>query len=311
MGGRVAVFGAAGFLGRSVVARLVGEGFSVRAVTRQGSTVGDAHENAASGDLLVARLVDLIQNCDIIVNCAARVHVVTRERANAAEAAYQAMNVDFPVRLAEVAKASGVRRFIQLSSLAAIGSLTAPGSQVDDASIPHPDTPYGRSKLIADEALRRLRSTSFAVISLRPPTIYGPGVGAFFAKLDRAARIGIPLPLAGIHNRRSLAYVDNIADAVACAVRGGPSGCYLLSDSAPISSAELYTRLLRLHGHGDRTFSLPAPIVWSAARALLGSRAASLLGSAAVDGRRFAATFGWQPVIPLDLALSRTISGSG
>ncbi len=308
---RVAVFGAAGFLGRAVVARLKRDDIRVRAITRVGDRVDRADENVASGDLLTAPLPPLVEGCDAVINCAARVHVLRREDPAAADAAFAAMNTDFAVRLGQAAKAATVRRFVQLSSVAAIGSVTPAGTTADDAITPRPDTAYGRSKLAADQALQRLNSEQFVVVSLRPPTIHGPAVGALFARLDRAARYGVPLPLAGIDNRRSIAFVDNIADAVACAARFGPAGSYLVSDSEPLSSAALYRMLLRLHGHGDRAFALPKAIVWAAARMILRKRATSLLGSCAIDGGRFATAFGWQPVIPLDLALSRTISGAG
>jgi UDP-glucose 4-epimerase len=303
------VTGAGGFLGRAVVNSLAHSGWRVRAATRDGSHVAGASEMHATGDLLTADLSALVRGASAVIHCAARVHVLARESVEQAERDYHAMNTDLPVRLAEAARASGATVFIQVSSAAAIASTSKPGELVDDSTAPHPVSPYGRSKLAADQALAELANDAFTVISLRPPAIYGPGVGAWFAMYDKAAKAGLPMPLGTIRNRRSFAFVGNVAEAIVRACDGGPSGAYLVTDSEPISSADLYRRLLGLHGRSQRIWNVPAPLVRAAVRIVLRSRATSLLGDAAFDGGRFARTFMWQPAIKMDEGLSLTVAG--
>lgn len=304
----VAVTGAAGFVGRAVVAHLAGSGRHVRAITRNEPTIDEATETIAAGDLLAADWGPLVQGCDAIVHCAARVHVLKREDPTQAEIDYREMNAELPVRLAERAKAAGLRHFVQLSSAAAIASRSAPGETITDDTPPRPTSPYGRSKLEADRRLLDLASDNFHVVSLRPPAVFGPGVGAFFARFDRAARSGLPMPLGRIANRRSFVYAGNLADAVACALAGSRSGAWLLTDSAPVATADLYRRLLALHGFGDRVWHWPSWSVWTVARLMLRHRADSLLGDAAYDGRRFSSDFNWIAPIPLDEALRYTVN---
>ncbi len=305
---RILVTGASGFLGRAIVAAGSRAGHTMVAASRSGEAVPGAAEVQASGDLLASPLALDWRGVDAGVHCAARVHVTRNGDARADEAAHQVMNADLPVKLAKDARDNGARGFIQISSVAALASRSAPGETVTDADTPRPSTPYGRAKLAADEALGELAQDGFAVTSLRPPAIYGPGVGAFFAKLARVAKWGLPLPLGGIDNRRSFAFVGNVADAVMASLGSLRSGSFIVTDSLPISTAALYRKLLEAAGHGDRVWSVPEPLVRIPARMLLGDRVESLLGDAAFDGGRFARTFDWQARVPTDEALRLTMT---
>lgn len=281
----VGITGSRGFLGRAIASRLT----SVREISRE-----------RYGDLLNADPATLVAGCDAIINCAALIHVP-----NASEESHRAMNTHFPLSLALAAKASGVRRFVQISSVAA---LTSNGEGINDLTEPQPQTPYGRAKLAADQALAELDDKHFSVASMRPPTIFGPGVGAWFAKFNSAARKGVPLPLGKVHNRRSFAFVENIADAVVKCLNSDRSGAWIVSDSEPISSADMYRSLLALHGYGDRVISLPERLAKACLKAILRDRAESLLGDASYDGSQFAKTFDWSPRFNRSEALEATVA---
>lgn len=304
---RVAVTGASGFVGKAVVDALARAGHHPVAIVRAASSARG--EIRTSGDLLAADFAPLFEGCDAVVNCAARVHVTTREDPATAERAFHAMNAELPVRMASAAKKGGVRRFVQLSSVAAISSISPANTTIDDDSAAQPDAPYGRAKRAADEALAAKNDDAMTIVSLRPPAIYGCGVGAFFAVLMRAAKVGVPLPIGRIENRRSFAFVDNVAGAVVAAVQHSATGAFILTDSPPIATADLYRRLLTLYGHSDRVWNWPAPVIATAAKLLLRSRAQSFIGDAAYDGGRFVETFGWQPPTGMDQALAQTVAG--
>ena len=81
------------------------------------------------------------------------------------------VNVDATVRLAELARDAGVRRFLNSSSCSAYGA--AVEEWVDEETTPRPVTPYGESKVRAEAALAALADDRFCVLSFRNATAFG------------------------------------------------------------------------------------------------------------------------------------------
>lgn len=303
---RIAISGASGFLGRAVEAAVAARGHVPLVIGQRAGFWSDPAERAA--------LARQLAGCAALINCAGRAHVTARDGAEREWEAFAAVNRDFPLHLARAARAAQVGRFVHVSSVAALASATAPGQTIDDSFAPCPASAYGRSKLEGDRAVLELAAEGFEVGVLRPPALYGPGAKGWFPALMRAARLGLPLPLGAIDNRRSFAFVGNVADAIVATAAapertGAPGGAYVVTDSAPMSSAAFYDLLCRAQGHAGRVWRLPPGLVKRLARIALGDRAASLVGDAAFDGARFRANAGWTPPFDLAQAMAITVSG--
>ena len=143
---RVVVTGASGFVGRAVAERLTQDGYPVRAPIRNSAPVLPTDVECVTGvDLGPASdWREVLTGMDIIVHCAARVHVM-REREVDPLAAFRYVNVRGTLELARQAAAIGVRRFIFLSSIGVNGSETR-GRPFTAADAPAPHSAYAESK---------------------------------------------------------------------------------------------------------------------------------------------------------------------
>jgi nucleoside-diphosphate-sugar epimerase len=277
------------------------------AVRRGGMVPAGAAEQVTVGDIgPVTNWDKPLQGIECVIHLAARVHMI-REPAADPAAAFRTVNVEGTRSLAKAAASAGVRRFIFLSSIKAMAE---EGVALTESSAAQPADPYGRSKLEAEQALREIAlRPGMSLFILRPPLVYGPGVGANFRRLLDLVDSGWPLPLGGVRNRRSIIYVGNLADAVACSVRAPEhvQGTYLLHDGEPLSTPDLIRRIADALGRPARLLPVPAPMLeWAAG--LLGQQEAwkRLAGSLTIDDRAFRLALGWTPPYTIEDGLRAT-----
>jgi nucleoside-diphosphate-sugar epimerase len=76
------------------------------------------------------------------------------------------------VRLAEVARKAGVRRFVYTSSCSIYGAGT--GDFVDETSPPNPQTAYAECKMLVERDVGAMAGDDFSPVFLRNATAYGP-----------------------------------------------------------------------------------------------------------------------------------------
>jgi nucleoside-diphosphate-sugar epimerase len=210
--------------------------------------------------------------------CEALVHLANLAHAAASRERLWKVNVEGTRRIAERAAAAGVRRMVYLSS----------------AKVLADDDVYAESKRAAEAALREVRGLEIVV--LRPPLVYGPGVRANFLALLRALDRGWPLPLASVHNRRSLVYLGNLCDAIArCLEAPRAGGPYGVTDGAPLSTPALCRAIAAALGRPARLWPFPG--------ALLPSR---LAGSLEVDDEPIRRELGWSAPFSLEEGLRET-----
>lgn len=295
---RVLVTGATGFVGRHLVPLLLERGHAVRAAVRRPDDV------PPQAELVSVAAIDgatdwtaALDGIEAVVHLAARVHVM-RDTAADPLAAFRAVNRDGTRRLAEAAAAAGVRRFVYVSSIKAVCDESRP-EPVTDATPPDPHSPYGVSKREAELALSEIAArTGMESCVLRPPLVYGPGVGGNFRTLMELVRRGVPLPLGRVENRRSLLFVGNLADAIErCLTHpGAAGGSFLLHDGAPPSTPALVREIAGALGVPARLIPMPAGVLALAAR-LAGRPAAwdRVGGTLVVDDRGIRDAIGWAP----------------
>lgn len=257
------VTGANGFVGRSLCAELLRQGYALRVAVRSGNARIDHAEQAIVGPIgAKTDWTDALRGVDVVIHLAARVHVM-RETAVDPLAEFLEVNLHGTENLARQAARAGVKRLVYVSSIKVNGESTK-GQPFSESDTPDPQGPYAVSKWQAEQALQRIaRETGLEVVIVRPPLIYGPGVKGNFIKLLAAVDKGIPLPLSSVRNKRSLIYLGNLVDAmIICASHPAAAGkTYLLRDGEDISIAELVRQMALSLGRPARLFPLPVRIL--------------------------------------------------
>lgn len=294
---RVLVTGATGFVGRGLVQRLLSEGRFVRAAVREGSRP-DCEESVPVGNIgAQTDWTAALAGIDAIVHLAARVHVMRDSTADPL-AAYRAVNTEGTSRLAHAAAAAGVKRLVFVSTAKVFGESSGSTSISDDDPA-RPQDPYAVSKWEAEQLLHRIAAeTGLEVVILRPPLVYGPGVGANFLRLMKWVDRGYPLPFGAVKNRRSLVAADNLVDAiVTCLSHPAAAGqAFCVTDGCDLSTAELIRKLGEALDRPTRLIALP---LWTmrAAGTVLGrsDEVDRLLSSFSLNGQMIRQRLDWRP----------------
>ena len=289
--------GAAGFIGDALCRGLVARGHDVLGITRGRAEPIPGAEVRPIGD--IGPRTDWSSHlgaAEVVIHLADR---------GAPEAARQAA-----ATLARAAAASGVRRLVYMSSVRAMGAVTGPGAPFCPTDRPLPRDAYGRAKLANERLLSAAaQETGLELVILRPPLVYGPNVKANFRALIRLAASGLPLPFAGIDNRRSLIFLDNLVDVGArAAIDPAADGrVLLLRDTVDLSTRELVCRLAAGLGRPARLFAVPeAAFAMLRPIPALGPLAARLTLSLQVDDSATRALLDWVPPVPTETALAAT-----
>ena len=315
MASRVVVTGAGGFVGQEACAALLRAGCSVRALARRNFVRPDAQMTDFTLTLVedlatAADLEDLFAGADAVLHLAARVHRTSETRSVAARAYEHDVQMTRTIALA--AHRAGVRRMVYLSSIKALADRSSSGALARTAP-PKPADPYGRSKLAAERELAAISGSSgLQVIVIRPPLVYGPRASANFRQLVRWVERGIPLPLAGIHNRRSIVSIDNLVSFIVRCL--GPIdetfSTFHVSDPEPVSTPQLLRYVAAALEVRPRLFSVSTDILQFFC-ALVGRSdvAARLLMSLELETEDSFAALAWRPGTTTREGILRAVRG--
>jgi len=308
---RALVTGASGFVGRHLVTGLQTRGHFVRAAVRVAAVrvaadMPPAHETVAVGDVaLVHDWRPALVGIDTVFHLAGRAHRLAADEAALRD--FTSINVDATVRLAHAAAASGVRRLVFISSARVMGERSS-GRPFSEADPPQPHDAYAISKWQAEQQLRAA-AAAIDVVVVRPPLVYGPGVGANFLRLLRVAASAWPLPLLRATAERSMAYVGNLVDAlVRCGEHPRAAGqTYFVADAEFLSVSALLTLLRRLQGRPAHLWPVPVSALSLLLRvAGRGADIDRLFSPFRLDIHRIADNLDWQPPHTADEGLRRT-----
>jgi len=295
---KILLTGATGFLGKVIAVKLAKLDIELIMIGRQNNQNNDnyIYINNLDSDSQFD-LKD--RNCDVVIHCAARVHIMNDQSANPLEN-FRAINTYGTLNLAQQAANAGVKRFIFISSIKVNGESTELGFPFKPDEDFIPTDPYGLSKYEAEVGLRNIaKQTGMEVVIIRPPLVYGPGVKANFASMIKWMNRGLPLPLGGIRdNRRSLVSIYNLVDLIITCIEhpSAANNTFLVSDDDDLSTTQLLDNIATACNVPNRLLPVPSFFFRLIAK-LIGKPAISLrlCGSLQVDISKTKELLNWLP----------------
>jgi nucleoside-diphosphate-sugar epimerase len=301
---RIAITGAAGFVGSALVRHLHGSNARVLAVSRTPCAwPGNVQGITVAGYEDAQELARTLQGVDAVVHLAARAH------RGGSHAEFSA-NVRCARAVAKASRDAGVRRLVLVSSIGANGDRTE-GRLFTEADAPAPAEPYAFSKLQSENAvMEELAGGPTTWTILRPPLVYGPGAPGNFGKLVRAVDHGWIFPFGRIQNARSLLALGNLLRLVDLCIEqpAAANQLFLASDGEDVSTPALIRHIAQGLGKPAHLVDVPVSLLRTGA-GLLGQRklAQSLCGSLQVDSSKARRMLGWVPHLRASEAIAQAV----
>jgi nucleoside-diphosphate-sugar epimerase len=255
----IGIIGGSGFVGVWLARALLAAGHEVRLI--------DLAPSAAYPERLIRAdvrdrdaLIAACRGCDVLYNLAAEhrddVQPVAR---------YYDVNVTGAEHTCEAAERHGIERVVFTSSVAVYGMVER---EADETAPLRPFNAYGHTKLAAERVFEAWaeRAPARSLTVVRPTVVFGPdNRGNVYTLLAQIAR-GRRLVLGDGRNRKSMAYVENVADFLAYALRFGPgTHLYNYVDKPDMDMNELVMLAGATLGHGrTRPRHVPYPLALGA-----------------------------------------------
>jgi UDP-glucose 4-epimerase len=302
------VTGGAGFIGSTLVDRMLAEGWRVDVVDdlSSGSLGNLASARALPDrrfsfhrlDVASPALVDLIahRRPEVIFHLAAQMDV----RMSVAKPVFDAtVNVIGSLNVCEGAVAAGVQKLLFAGSGGTLYG-NPPEIPTKESAAQHPESPYGVAKKAVGDYLhyyRAQRGLEFSVLALA--NVYGPrqnphgeaGVVAIFASrlLDRER----PTIFGDGSQTRDFVYVDDVVDAFFRAVEKGGGLTINIGTGVETSVQQLYDVMAKLTGFKETAQYAPPRV--------------GELQRSALDFGRAELHLGWKPFTALEEGTARTL----
>ncbi|MBP3271616.1 MAG: NAD-dependent epimerase/dehydratase family protein [Ruminococcus sp.] len=184
--------------------------------------------------------VEIFRGYDVVFNAAGIAHIKeTKQNRDL----YYKVNRDLAIDIAKSAKAAGVKQFILLSTMSVYGMTTG---HITKKTRPHPVNAYGRSKLQADIAIKKLSDDTFKFACLRPPMVYGKGCKGNYQLLRKFALISPIFPY--VENERSMIYIGNLCEFVKQVIDNERSGLFFPQNVEYVCTSDLVKEVAEQNG---------------------------------------------------------------
>ena len=274
----VLVTGATGFLGGALVARLLADGYRVRALVRapaKAPMLADRGVDVVVGDITDADAVGAaLEDVGVVFHLAGQLYGPVWE-----PDVYRATHVDGTQLIIDCARTKPrLARFVHCSTTGVLGRTGA--SPADEAAPYAPTNLYEASKALAELRVRAACKDGLPGVIVRPGLVYGPGdlhLVSFFRAVRKRRFRPIGRETVWMHP----IYIDDMTDAfLRCALRPEALGeCFHIAGREPVSLGELATAIAAATDTAPPTGHIP----------MVAARAVAKFGDALPDALRSSA----------------------
>ena len=201
----------------------------------------------------------LLPEVDAIIHLAGLAHDTN---GTVDESKYFEINVGLTKQIFEHFLVSSAQKFIFFSSVKAVTDSTNGTILTEDIS-PDPKTPYGRSKLEAENYIMgKSIPVGKQVYILRPAMIHGPGNKGNLNLLYSILKRGIPYPLGAFHNERSFTSIQNLIFIIDRLLKLEiETGVYNVCDDESLSTITIAQLIYKSLGKSVKIWNIPKGII--------------------------------------------------
>ena len=206
-----------------------------------------------SNELVIKNLFNIpdffFHNIDVIINFAAIVHRNKYTSLNL----YKKINYELPVFLFKKSIKSGIKHFIQMSSI----SIYERNKIINKDSPEIPSTPYGLYKLQTDNYILGNSLNRINISCIRSPMVYGVNAPGNMSLLIKLAKLRIPLPFKNVDNKLSFININNLSDFLKIVINKKLYGILIPSDKKFTSLSEIIKITRKNNNQMELLFELP------------------------------------------------------
>ncbi len=297
---KVLITGATGFLGQALLQKMQQKRISVTGTTRR----KNFNDNFLINIDELSEQTDwthALKNKNIVIHCAGIAHSTPQDPKE-----FHRINVLATKRLLKQCITAGIKQFIYISSIGVNGNMTT------DKAFTADDRPafvnnYAKSKAECEKfIIDFLANKEMNYTIIRPPLIYGKKAPGNFGILLKILDRKIPLPLAGINNRRSFVGLENIVDLICHCIlnTNAYNQIFLVSDNMDISTEKFLKKIGQLSKKPVYLFPFPKKIIKLLAT-LTGKETTyqGLFESLQIDITETCNKLNWNPPLSIDEGL--------
>lgn len=312
----VAVTGGSGFTGAALIKQLLDEGYKVKALIRNPSTMPlNERLEIVLGDLGdKGALEKLVADTDTVF------HIAAMYRSEGRYEEFLEVNFEGTKKLLEASRAAGVRRFIYCSTIGVHG--TVDKTPADESAPFNPRDPYQETKLMAEKYCMEMHGKGIEVAVIRPCGIYGPG-DTRMLKMFRMIDKGMFFFVGDARPNFHPVYIDDLVQGFILAMRvpGAAGEVFIIGGPRYLPLREYVATAAHAIGTRPPGFTIPYPIMSIAAAAcewlckplgisppLHRRRLTFFKHNRAFSTDKAKRVLGYQPQVDLDEGFIRTVA---